>query len=78
MSVAGGGLECTDCGQTSDFGALNLSDEELSLLLSSMSEEEIEQFIASLPEDALSRVTAILPPDDAASYREVEFEQLFA
>ena len=64
VSVAGGGLECTDCGQTSDFGAMSLSNEELSLLLSSMSEEELDQFIALLPEDAVARVTAILPRDD--------------
>jgi hypothetical protein len=41
---------------------MSLSDEELSLLLSSMCAEELEQFIASLPEDAVARVTAILPP----------------
>ena len=67
MSVAGGGLECTDCGQTSDFGSIevmSLSDEELELLLSSMSEEERAEFVASLPEDALARVTALLPPVD--------------
>jgi hypothetical protein len=67
VSVAGGGLECTDCGETSNLGAIevmSLSDEELSLLLSSMSEEEIEQFITLLPEDAVARVTAILPRDD--------------
>ena len=62
----GGGVVCSDCGLESEFGRveniMNLSDEELSLLLSSMSEEEIEQFIALLPEDALARVTAILPP----------------
>ena len=64
----GGGVVCSDCGLESEFGGaegiMNLSDEEISLLLSSMSVEELEQFIASLPEDAVARVTAILPPDD--------------
>lgn len=64
----GGGVVCSDCGLENEFGGveniMSLSDEELSLLLSSMCAEELEQFIASLPEDAVARVTAILPPDD--------------
>ena len=66
VSVAGGGLECTDCGETSNFGAIemSLSEEELEVLLSSMSEEELGEFIAALPEDAIARVTAILAPVD--------------
>ena len=64
VAVAGGG-ECAECGMEGDLGfgdIMSLSDEELSLLLSSMSEEELGEFIAALPEDALARVSEILAP----------------